>query len=305
MSLETYAYGDHDLQTVTVARPYPAPALDSTNTKAEAESGYWVILIHGGAWRDPTQTATTYLTPALSILTSPTTTTNKDSKPITGLASISYRLSLHPAHPQNPNDTETPPTMLRDAKHPDHLNDIQSALRFLQERYSFGQRYILVGHSCGAMLAFQGVMSSLFPQGISGSGYATPIAVLGMAGIYDLRLLRDTHKSISAYQEFIEGAFGADEAVWDSVSPGVGGVDGWGSGRVVVLAQSKGDTLIDGAQGEGMKKALESWEKNGSKGRREVHSLVIEGEHDEAWEKGDELARGILFTIEKLQEMGL
>jgi hypothetical protein len=43
MSLETYAYGDHDLQTVTVARPYPAPVLESTNTEPEAESGYWVM----------------------------------------------------------------------------------------------------------------------------------------------------------------------------------------------------------------------------------------------------------------------
>ncbi|KAL5341800.1 Alpha/Beta hydrolase protein [Aspergillus crustosus] len=308
MSLETYAYGDHDLQTVTVARPYPAPILDSTNTEPQADEGYWVILIHGGAWRDPTQTATTYITPALSILISPSTKTSAspaNPKPITGLASISYRLSPHPSHPQSSNDTETPPVALRDAKHPDHFDDVQTALRFLQERFGFGGRYVLVGHSCGATLAFQSVIPALVAQGGKDQGYATPIAVLGMAGIYNLRLLRDKHKSVSAYQEFIEGAFGGDEKVWNSVSPGVVGVDGWESGRVVVLAQSKGDTLIDGAQSEGMKKALESWENYGSKGERKVHALEIEGEHDEAWEKGSELARAILFTIEKVQEMGL
>ncbi|KAL4879505.1 Alpha/Beta hydrolase protein [Aspergillus karnatakaensis] len=304
MSLETYAYGDHDLQTVTVARPYPAPVLDSSSPEIEPDSGYWVVLIHGGAWRDPTQTATTYLTPALSILTSPqakVTTSSQSPKPITGLASISYRLSPHPSHPQTPDENVTPHTAFRNAKHPAHLEDVQSALKFLQEKFGFGGRYIIVGHSCGATLALQSVMGSL-SGGRKGNGYETPIAILGMAGIYNLRLLRDQHKGISAYQEFIEGAFGKDETVWDAVSPGVGGVDGWDSGRVVVLAQSKRDSLVDETQSEGMKKVLGSWETKGSKA---VHFLEIEGEHDEAWEKGTELARGILFTIEKLQEMGL
>lgn len=37
MSLETFPYGDHDLQTVTVARPFPAPASTGNDT------GYWVM----------------------------------------------------------------------------------------------------------------------------------------------------------------------------------------------------------------------------------------------------------------------
>ncbi|KAL4752556.1 hypothetical protein BDW72DRAFT_64331 [Aspergillus terricola var. indicus] len=303
MSLETFPYGDHDLQTVTVAKPYPARApLHAENT--DNESGYWVILIHGGAWRDPTQTSTSYLAPTLSILSSSESKSpSSQSQHIRGLASISYRLSPHPSHPQDASTTME--SHLRNAKHPEHINDIQLALSFLQRKYKFGKRYILVGHSCGATLAFQAVMASLSVQGRKGpvNGYIAPLAILGMAGIYNLRLLRDSHRDISAYQEFIEGAFGADEKVWDAASPGVvrgeDGVEGWKEGRVVVLAHSKEDDLCDMEQSEGMKEFLEGWQGNDQK--RLVQSLVIQGRHDEAWEKGEELARGILFTIESLQ----
>ncbi|KAL6239781.1 hypothetical protein BDW75DRAFT_66973 [Aspergillus navahoensis] len=304
MSLETFPYGNHDLQTVTVAKPYPARApLHAENT--DNESGYWVILIHGGAWRDPTQTSTSYLAPALSILsTSELNSSNSQSRHITGLASISYRLSPHPFHPQDTSATVE--SHLRNAKHPEHINDIQLALSFLQNKYRFGERYILAGHSCGATLAFQAVMPSLFVGGRESSevDYMAPLAVLGMAGIYNLRLLRDSHRDISAYQEFIEGAFGVDEKVWDAASPGVvsgeGGVEGWKKGRVVVLAHSREDELCDTEQSEEMKRFLERWEKDGPK-KREVQFLPIEGKHDDAWERGAELTRGILFTIERLQ----
>ncbi|KAL2789005.1 hypothetical protein BJX66DRAFT_245469 [Aspergillus keveii] len=296
MSLETFSYGDHALQTVTVADLHPAQPLHDAGTGTGTDVGYWVILIHGGAWRDPTQTSESYLTPALEVLRKISSTTSP--LPINRLASISYRLSAHPSHPQDPS-TE-PTSTLRAAKHPDHLVDIHSALAFLQTKYKFGSNYILVGHSCGATLAFQAVMRGIF----SGGEYAAPIGILGMAGIYDLRLLRDSHRDISAYQEFIEGAFGDDEALWDSVSPaivgGEEGVAGWGNGRVVVLAHSEEDGLCDLAQSLKMKETLGPWEKNGNE--RKVHSLSIKGEHDEAWEKGEELAKGIVYTVEKLQE---
>jgi hypothetical protein len=112
--------------------------------------------------------------------------------------------------------------------------------------------------------------------------------------------LRDSHKDISAYQEFIEGAFGDDENVWDAVSPGVVGVDAWEEGRVVVLAHSESDELCDVAQSEGMKQRLGGWEEGRSSGQRKVHLLSIEGKHDEAWEKGAELARAIVFTLSRL-----
>ncbi|CBF87817.1 hypothetical protein AN1271.2 [Aspergillus nidulans FGSC A4] len=305
MSLETFPYGDHDLQTVTVAKPYPARApLHAENI--DNESGYWVILIHGGAWRDPTQTSTSYLAPTLSILSSSESKSPKSqSQHIRGLASISYRLSPHPSHSQDASTTME--SHLRNAKHPEHINDIQLALSFLQRKYRFGKRYILVGHSCGATLAFQAVMASLSVQGREGlvNDYIAPLAILGMAGIYNLRLLRDSHRDISAYQEFIEGAFGKDEKVWDAASPGVvrgvNGVEGWKEGRLVVLAHSKEDELCDMEQSEKMKEFLDGWKGNDQK--RLVQFLDIKGRHDEVWENGEELARGILFTIEELQSL--
>ncbi|KAL2872102.1 arylformamidase [Aspergillus lucknowensis] len=300
MPLETLRYGEHDLQTITVA--YPALPLH-----ADTDDRLWVILIHGGAWRDPTQTAASYLTPALTILQNTT-----PAPPIKGIASISYRLSLHPSHPQDPKKESR--TTLRAAKHPDHLSDIQSALSFLEAKYKIGCRYLLSGHSCGATLAFQCVMGSFFSsqrkRNLNGeAGYAAPLAILGMAGIYDLRLLRNSHKHISAYQEFIEGAFGSEEGVWDAASPGVvrsvDGVEGWEGGRLVVLAHSQEDSLCDTAQSDKMRDFLGTWEKDTSQGKREAHFLSIVGEHDEAWEKGRELARGIIITLGKLQEMGL
>ncbi|OJJ73966.1 hypothetical protein ASPBRDRAFT_41746 [Aspergillus brasiliensis CBS 101740] len=296
-SIETFPYGtDHILQTVTVA------PLNTDNNE-----GYWVILIHGGAWRDPTQTAENYLTPALTTLTTKDTTSLSQIK---GIASISYRLSPHPSHPQDPQTTE--PAHLRAAKHPDHISDVQSALSFLQGKYDMGSNYILVGHSCGATLAFQSVMGRF--RSYLEKEVLPPVGIVGMAGIYDLRLLRDTHRSVSAYQAFIEGAFGSDEGVWDDVSPalgrgGEGVVGGWcgegGEGKrlVAVLAYSGGDGLVDPSQREVMRKALEEeWVGGSGREKRVVEMLDIEGEHDDAWEKGGELARAIAFAIEKVRD---
>ncbi|OOG01092.1 hypothetical protein ASPCADRAFT_137280 [Aspergillus carbonarius ITEM 5010] len=293
MSTETFRYGtDHDLQTVTVT---------TLNTNTTTTTGYWVILIHGGAWRDPTQTSTTYLTPTSTLLTTTAPYPKTTTPYIAGLASISYRLSAHPSHPQDPSTTD--PHHLRTATHPDHISDIFAALSFLQSKYRFGENYLLVGHSCGATLAFQSVMGK-FRSMSSTRSIPAPVGILGMAGIYDLRLLRDTHREISAYQEFTEGAFGKDEAVWDGVSPAVvtgedGVSGGWKVGRVAVLAYSGEDGLVDGGQREVMKTALGEWVALGGK---RVEELDIRGQHDDAWREGRELARGVEFAISLLRE---
>ncbi|KAJ5951158.1 uncharacterized protein N7479_009571 [Penicillium vulpinum] len=310
----------HNLQHITVT------------TLAPRKDGYWVIFIHGGAWRDPAVTSESFKATE-SIL-------RDKSLPISGFASISYRLSAHPNHPQDPRTT--PPKDFQDAKHPDHIRDVEAALAFLQNTYGFDARYVLVGHSCGATLAFQAVMGGVSghrEQAFNGSadnpdnrvGFvsaspgplppqlkAQPTAIVGVAGIYDLRRLRDTHSDISAYQEFIEGPFGADEVLWDGVSPaqmvGSRGVEGgWKSGRLVVLAHSKDDQLVDESQMEVMKAALGNWEKTGaqipvqelSRRDRRLRVLPISGAHDEAWENGEQLAHAVTFAFEQLQEMGL
>ncbi|KAJ6023200.1 hypothetical protein N7499_008524 [Penicillium canescens] len=318
---KTVTYGRvHDLQHISVT------TLDNTD-------GYWVIYIHGGAWRDPTVTADSFKATQEILRKTP-------GLPIAGIASISYRLSAHPNHPQDP--TSTGPKEFRDAKHPDHIRDVEAALAFLQNTYIFGARYILVGHSCGATLAFQAVMGavaghreqafkgdmnkldisvgpvSTSPGPLPPRLTVQPIAIVGVAGIYDLRRLRDMNAGISAYREFIEGAFGADELLWDAVSPaqmaGSRGVEGgWRSGRLAVLAQSEDDELVDASQVEAMEEVLRRWEKVeaqipahelSTKDRR-VRVLPISGAHDEAWEKGDQLARAVIYAFEELQAMNL
>jgi hypothetical protein len=181
---------------------------------------------------------------------------------------------------------------------------VQAALGFLQRKYGFGERYILVGHSCGATLAFQSVMGCFNAGDVGG-----PVAVLGAAGIYNLKLLRDTFKEIPAYQAIIEGAFGSDESVWDAVSSalvkGSGGVEGgWGDGRLAVLAHSLNDGLVDGKQLEAMSRFLGRWMEGQLEGKsRSVEVFSLEGEHDECWKTGEELAKAITFTIEKLQDV--
>ncbi|ODM21820.1 hypothetical protein SI65_02664 [Aspergillus cristatus] len=288
---ETLRYGPHSLQTITVATvPNGLP------------TGLWVVLIHGGAWRDPTQTADSFLRPAASILKSNPTYSTVFSR-ITGFASISYRLSVHPNYPQDPQTTDA--HELRNVKHPDHIRDVQAALRLLQNTYGFGERYLLAGHSCGATLAFQCVMDGLQLHDEE-EDIAQPKAILGTEGIYDVRLLRDTHKHITAYQEFSEGAFGSDESVWDAASPAAKGEDGlsgvergWKSGLVAIVAHSEEDNLVDRGQANAMTNVLYRWEARKERTRRVIW-LQLKGEHDEPWEKGDELARAIAATIQEL-----
>jgi hypothetical protein len=219
---------------------------------------------------------------------------------------------------------------------------VEAALAFLQNTYGFGQRYILVGHSCGATLAFQAVMGAvaghreqLFngsadecdvpsepvsssPEPLPPRLVAHPTAIVGVAGIYDLRQIVETHRDISEYRKFIEGAFGSDELLWDAVSPaqmvGSRGVEGgWKTGRLVVLAHSKDDSLVDLGQLETMREALRAWEGRKAQAVKEeltsydrrVQILPITGEHDEAWSKGEELARAVKFAFEELRKMGL
>lgn len=163
-------------------------------------------------------------------------------------------------------------------------------------------------------MSFQTVMGSLggrFQSEQAVTALPKPTAILGVAGIYDLRLLRDTYKDMSAWQEFIVGAFGSDEALWDSVSPawveGPSGVESeWTAGRLAVLAHSPEDGLVDASQGEAMRWALTRWEKNQVDGKeRKVVMLPVKGQHDDPWEKGEELARAIAVTVEEMRKMGL
>ena len=240
---------------------------------------------------------------------------------VVGYASINYRLTAHPDHPQDDktdqgimNDTYG----LRNATHPDHLHDVRAALCFLQSYYGIGNRYVLVGHSCGATLAFQAIskldcQTEMMPQTIP-----RPIAIVGVAGIYSLRLLRDTHAQSQfahVYQRFITDAFGtSDENKWDALSPvnilanGVVDPTSTGTGsnsrrrpRLIVLAHSTGDELVDIPQVDVMKSAITT---SGWMERERGELMVLDDlqdTHDDIWRRGVELAGVISRTVDRVK----
>lgn len=226
-----------------------------------------------------------------------------------GFASVDYRLSPHPDFPQDP--ASTPLTQLRNAKHPDHLHDVQAALIFLQRKYEFGDRYILVGHSCGATLAFQIVMNDV--PGTDPIVIPKPRAIAGVCGIYDLRLLRDDFKQYPSVEQFIKGAFGNDEDTWDRDSPArVTGPDGvtagWTHGQVATVASSLGDSLINASQALAMEDILMKWQEPRTRGLSNRSLIILQHlreEHDDVWAKGEELARVIIRTVESLTSLDI
>lgn len=254
--------------------------------------------IHGGAWRDPTILADSFKYTEAVLRQHSLVQAH-----VAAFASIDYRLSPHPDFPQDPKDT--PESQLRAAKHPDHLHDVQTALRFLQDKYAFGEKYILIGHSCGATLALQTVMNRVNrSETPSATTIPKPIAIVGVCGIYDLRLLRDDFKQYESVGAFIKGAFGADEEIWDRVSPARvidsdGVAFGWSTGQVAVVASSRNDSLINAPQGLAMKETLKTWEGLHS-GRKLVFLDDLLEDHDNVWSKGQELARTIIAAIDSL-----
>jgi kynurenine formamidase len=281
-------YSDESsLNTLDICIPRP---LDSSSNG----NNFWIVYIHGGAWYDPEQDSTTFTRIQSILLDSPI------SSKVSGYASINYRLSSYPSHPTNPSNPSDP---ARNAKHPDHINDVLTALLYLQETYGFEDRYVLVGHSCGATLAMQTAMKRYW-----GSQYEStfalslnvvpPLAVVGLEGLYDLPLLVTNHKDVPEYRDFVTNAFGPHG--WDAVSPTAGDYEeSWPDGKLVVLGHSNDDSLVESGQWERMKEVLEGqgW-KEESKARNVVH-FECKGDHDEVWETGD-AARAIEFAVKEL-----
>ncbi|KAI0119892.1 alpha/beta-hydrolase [Nemania sp. FL0031] len=294
---------------------------------------YWVVYIHGGAWRDPRVSHETF-TPTIDwiLSTSPTaassTTINEGgssstaTNAIAGFASIDYRLSPHPQFPQDP--ATTPADQYRGAQHPDHLHDVRSALVFLQQTYGFGANYVLVGHSAGGALAFQLLATSLSPspaatQRSPGATTAEhpvlPTAVIGFEGLYDFTGVNERYGG--AYAPFFCGAFGAEPEDWDAAAPvkfAGSYAEKWPGGKVVLLGWSPDDTLVDEPEANNMAQRLRdsdgfveektSEEGNqGSVGGEEKRLILlkdIQGDHDEIWRSGKHVARMVWVVLQKL-----
>ncbi|EFY90534.1 hypothetical protein MAC_03528 [Metarhizium acridum CQMa 102] len=255
----------------------------------------WIIYVHGGAWRDPLETADD-LAPALKSL-SPALFASR-AAPV-AFASVSYSLSAYPQHSTHPS---TPSDPSRNATHPRHILDVLAAVSYLQSTAGFGSNYILAGHSCGATLAFQAVVNpARWGVDAGSAAVKAPQMVLGLNGLYDMpKMVADPGDGYGQYREiyeqFTRSAFGDDERVWRAISPVY--IEDWArewpDGKHVLLVQSREDTLVPFSQAEALQASLLK-----SKGERlSVELLQGRGDHYDIWKQGTLLAEVLTRAID-------
>ncbi|KAJ4250526.1 Kynurenine formamidase [Fusarium torreyae] len=270
LTYTAHHYGKHSRQKLGVWRFSDRP---------DQKSGYWVVFIHGGAWRDPRNDENDFTEAIKRVVISGAVATLE----IAGFISIDYRLSPHPDFAQESAN----------AKHPDHLEDVWSALDFLKSKYELSD-YILVGHSAGATLAFQLLMGddvlASHPKG------PLPTAIIGVSSIVDLVGLDDRHDG--QYAGFIQAAFGEDKSSWEKASParfGSSFKDNWADGKLVILAWSSEDSLIDEPEIDNMASLLTK------QGLRVEVNKDLRGEHDFVWQDGSQIARLVITALHHLR----
>jgi acetyl esterase/lipase len=319
-----YINGGNGLQNLdvwipsTTENPSPPKSEVFSPNSTHNNKGVWVVYIHGGAWCDPQIKADSFGATLDHVVKSHASSLSK----IAGFASLNYTLSPKDRNPTHPADPS------REGKHPDHILDVLRGLAFLQTQAGFWENYVLLGHSCGATLAFQVLMdvarwsssppaSSLVSEETtttttsSSTGGAAlsrkvskPVVVIGLDGLYDLPgLIKDPGEKharwIPEYEAFTRFAFGDDERTWYDVSPisVKDWVAEWGrNDGKVVLVQSKDDTLVPYRQLEGMYQAL----KPSIAAGLDVFELPASGDHDELWQTGDQIAGIIVQVLDRL-----
>lgn len=213
----------------------------------------------------------------------------KDS--LAGFASINYRLSPYPSHPDKPS---SPGDLSRNVHHPCHLQDVGHALLHLEKKYQIANRYLLVGHSAGATIAFE-LHNWYFPH----KSLPLPAAVLGVAGIYHFEAFVEAHKEISVYKQFMENAF-PDISHWKRASPCTSELPGeaiWEQIRTVIISHSDQDELIE----EGQAKLMLERARKLPASKEKVHFLEARGNHDEIWGSGVILAGVIIESLKVVQ----
>jgi kynurenine formamidase len=239
--------------------------------------------IHGGGWRDPEIDSLTFH-PAVTALEDSSV---RDS--IAGFASINYRLSPYPSHPQKPS---SPDDLSRNAHYPAHLQDVEHALLYLEDQYHISGRYLLVGHSAGATMAFE-------LHNNSAHNVPTPAGVLGVSGIYHFEAFVKAHSDIPLYQEFMDNAF-PDRATWEMAAPYTNRESDfatWEHAKAVIIAHSNQDELIEKEQASFMLERARLTPHY----KEKVHYLEATGLHDEIWQNGSILAGIITKSIKLLQ----
>jgi len=159
-----------------------------------------------------------------------------------------------------------------------------------------------------------------YVSGMTGDIGLGPEGLILIAGIYNIPLLLRNHsppavpENVAAiYNTLISGAFGTHSSVYQSVSPVAGryGKDVWKGGKLVVLAHSYDDELVERAQRDVMCVAFdrEGWsivmedgdeEANIASGRRVLEVRDIKGTHNFVWEDGEQSAKLISDALQRL-----
>lgn len=337
-----YVQNGNALQKLTLhipfsALPSPSPSVtlaDLRDASTDAKSPpLWLIYIHGGAWRDPSIDASSFDIAAARIFDADKPSPGKCSR-IAGIACLNYTLSPHPHKPS----TSAKQAEARNAVYPMHLFDVLNALQFLKREVLPPQTsVILAGHSCGAFLAAQVVMSTSLARSpelmlrISPDvvppmtpGEIPPVvAIVLLNPLLSLPLMTSPpegseHDLLSeVYTEIVHGAFGPQPDFHEMVSPGNDAAREWAGrpweeGRVVVLAQSGQDELVGMEQrdaliaGLGCTVPIEGGD--GEEGRVQTFDggrkvLVVErarGEHDSMWFNGEQIRDYVVRLLERL-----
>ena len=209
---------------------------------------------------------------------------------IAAFASINYRLSPYPSHTSKPSSPDDPS---RNVHYPSHLLDVAHALLYLDKEYQIGDRFLLVGHSAGATMAFE-----LHNWYIPHSPLPTPAGVLGVAGIYHFEAFLQAHNKIPVYKEIMENAF-PDRKLWERASPYRNRLPGhakWEQAKAVIISHSDQDELVERAQPYYMMERVRMTPHF----KEKVHFIDASGSHDEIWQSGDILAGLITKSLKIL-----
>ena len=179
--------------------------------------------------------------------------------------------------------------------------------------YHFGQDYVLVGHSAGATLAWQVVVSpgTIIDAERNARKPILPRTVIGVAGIYDLPSLVARHASQPIYEEIVRNAFGGD-GNWIGASPLTWLVnpnnhlhEAWPNACLSMLVWSTKDELVEEEQSLDMWKALRQLQHcydsddQGDFRPRQDEKMVLLDQHDEIWKSGSGLASAIVHAIHR------
>lgn len=204
------SYGKQSLQTIKYF--HFSPPNDRT-----------IILIHGGAWRDPNNTYDDFIPLYQHLMRKKTNDFN--------IVGINYRLSP-------------------DVKHPAHLLDVISALLWIQ-KHTPTKHLLLVGHSVGAtlilqLLNYKEILGQLNLT-VSGNPILGVDIVYFVDGIYDIPKLIEEYGD--AYKEFVMCAFSIEEEYKNATQLSMENFRQFGhTPKKIVICQSTEDELLSERQ---------------------------------------------------------